>query len=53
MGGALRLEQAGGRALRLGQTWEGAAWETAHLGSCHLISFKENILTNFHPPDNG
>ena len=25
-----------GRALRLGQTWVVAAWEIAHLGSCHL-----------------
>ena len=43
----LRLEQArgpstaarvgyGGRALRLGQTWEVASWEILHLGSCHL-----------------
>ena len=45
-GRALRLGWAGGRVLRLGQTWEVAAWEIAHLwklpfgkislGSCHL-----------------
>ena len=35
-GRAPRLEQTWGRALRLGQTWEVAAWEIAHLGSCHL-----------------
>ena len=33
---APRLEQAGGRALRLGQTYEIAAWEVVHLESCHL-----------------
>ena len=38
MGGlALRLEKAGGRALRLGLTWEVAAWEIAHMKSCHLV----------------
>ena len=25
-----------GQARRLGRTWEVAAWEIAHLGSCHL-----------------
>ena len=35
-GRTLRIEQAWGRALRLGQTWEVAAWEIAHLGSCHV-----------------
>ena len=35
-GRALRLEQAGGRALRLGQTWEVAAQKIAHFGSCYL-----------------
>ena len=29
-------EQAKGRVLRLGQTWEVAASEIAHSGSCHL-----------------
>ena len=29
MGRAPRLEQAGGGALRLGQTWEVADWEIA------------------------
>ena len=35
MGGGrtLRLGWARGRALRLGQTWEVAAWEIAHLGN--------------------
>ena len=33
---APRLEHAGGRALQLGETWEVAAWEIAHLGSFHL-----------------
>ena len=27
----------GGRWLRLGQTWEVAAWETVQLGSCPLM----------------
>jgi len=36
VGQAPQLEQAGGRALRLGQTWEVAAWKIAHLGSSHL-----------------
>ena len=49
-GRAPRLEQAGGRALRLGQTWEGAAYEIAHLGSCHLgnylweVAVRENVF---------
>ena len=29
----------GGQALRLGLTWEVAAWETAHMGSCHLVNY--------------
>ena len=33
---ALQLVQARGRVLRLGLTWEVAAWELAQLGSCHL-----------------
>ena len=36
-GRALRLEQAEGRALKLGQTWEVAVWKIAHLGSCHMV----------------
>ena len=32
----LQLEEAGDRALRLGQNWEVGARNIAHLGSCHL-----------------
>ena len=40
MGGpALRVEQAQGRALRIGQTWEVSTWEIAHLESCHLAKY--------------
>ena len=35
-GRAPRLEQARGRALQLGQTWEVVAWEISHFGSYHL-----------------
>ena len=38
-GRALWLEQAGGRLPRLLQTWEVAAWEILHLGSCHLRKY--------------
>ena len=34
-----------GRALRLGQTWEVAAWEIAHLGSCHLGKYRWEVAT--------
>ena len=33
---ALQAAFGGGQALRLGQTWNVAAWEFAQLGSCHL-----------------
>ena len=39
------LEQAGGRALRLGQTWEVAAWKIEHLGSCHLEKYPWKVAT--------
>ena len=35
-GRVLWLEQARDQALLLGWTWEVAAWEIAHQGSCHL-----------------
>ena len=38
----------GGRALRLGQTWEVAAWEIAHFGSFHL----ENCHLGSRPWEN-
>mgnify|MGYP000929313377 CR=1 FL=1 len=34
-----------GRPLRLGQTWEVAAWEIAHLGSCHLGKYPWEVAT--------
>ena len=36
MGQTLRLEQARGRAPRLGYNIKVVAWEIAHLGSLHL-----------------
>ena len=43
-----RLEQTGGRVLRLGQTWEVVDWEIADLGSCHLGKyFGENSLGKY------
>ena len=36
---------AGGRALRLGQTWEVAVWEIAHLGSCYLGKYPWYVAT--------
>ena len=35
----------GGRALQLGQTWKVAAWEIAHLGSCHfnIVILQHNV----------
>ena len=45
-----------GRVLRLGQTWEVAAWEIAHLECCHLgrypleVAFWENPLGNYLTP---
>ena len=44
-GRAPRLEQAGGRELRLGKTWEVAAWEITHLASCHLGKYPWEIAT--------
>ena len=38
------LEQAWGQALRLGQTLEIAAWEIAHLGSCHLGKYPWEVV---------
>ena len=35
----------GARALRLGQTWSAAAWEIAHLGSCHLGKYPWEVAT--------
>ena len=35
----------GGRALRLEQTWEVAAREIAHLGSCHLGKYPWEVDT--------
>ena len=35
-GRALWLEQARNRTPSLSQTWEVAAWEIPHFGSCHL-----------------
>ena len=48
-GRAPRLDQAGGRALRLGQTWEIATWEIVHFGSCHLgkILWESTITSEF------
>jgi len=34
-----------GQALRLGQTWEVAAWEIPHLGSCHLGKYPWEVDT--------
>ena len=31
--------------MRLGQTWEVAAWEIAHLGSCHLGKYPCEVTT--------
>jgi len=33
---AARSSKLGGKALRLGQTWDVAAWEIEYLGSCNL-----------------
>ena len=41
----MRLEHSSGRALRLGQTWEVAAWETAYLKSCHLGKYPRGDAT--------
>ena len=38
-----RRLQWGGRALRLGQTWEVAVWEIAHLRSFHLGKYPREI----------
>ena len=49
MGRSLRLEQARGRVLSLGQTWEVAAWEIERLGSCPLGKCTwENALGKMH-----
>ena len=46
MGGrAMRLEQAEGQALRLRHTWDVAACEIAHLGSCHLGKYPWEVAT--------
>ena len=42
---AARLEKAGGRVLRLGQTLEVAAWEIAHLESCHWGKYPWEVAT--------
>ena len=44
-GRAPRLELEGGRVLRLGQIWEVAAWEIAHLGSCQLGKYPCEVAT--------
>ena len=44
-GQALRLEHAGCRALRLGQTGEVAAWEITVLESCHLGKYAWEVAT--------
>ena len=33
----------GGRAIRLGQTWKVAAWEIAHLVSCHFKKYATSL----------
>jgi len=35
----------GGRALRLGQVWNVAVWEIAHLGSCHLGKYAWEVAS--------
>ena len=47
---AMRAERRGwvglgGRALYLGQTWEVAAWEIAHLGSNRLGKYPWEVVT--------
>ena len=44
-GQAPRLEHAGCRALRLGQTGEVAAWEITVLESCHLGKYAWEVAT--------
>ena len=39
----LWLEQDKGQVLRLGRTWEVAAWEIAQLGSCHLGKYSWEV----------
>ena len=34
-----------GRSLRQGQTWEVAAWEIGHLGSCYLGKYPWEVAT--------
>ena len=48
-GQALRQLQTGGRVLRLGQTLEVAAWEIAHLESCHFGKYPGKLLLGNMP----
>ena len=34
----------GNESLRLGQTWEVAAWKIEHLGSCYLGSYPQEVV---------
>ena len=45
MGPSAAARQAGGRLLRLGQPWEVATWEIAHLGSCNLGKYPWEVAT--------
>ena len=49
-GRVLRLKQTGGRAPLLGQTWEVAAWEFAHLGSFHLGKYSWEVAARGKMP---
>ena len=42
---ALRLGNARDRTLRLGHTWEVAAWKIEHLGSYHLRKYPWEVAT--------